>query len=61
MNCNKCGTPATLTGSDGGTDFGDSFTEYYECPTCGARGEVRGTVGESSDVWEQSGAIFVNY
>jgi len=54
MQCKICGEPVTQTDDEGGTQPGDEFTEYYECPH-GHVATISGTVGEPVKDWRYVG------
>ncbi len=58
MSCPNCGGSPELENDVGGTDMGDYFIETYECPMCGIRGKIRGTVGEPEN-WGKTGRLFM--
>ena len=58
MYCRQCDfEDLRQTGSEGGTQSG-WFTEYYECPACGAAGRIRGRNGDDPSTYNHSGPAF---
>jgi len=60
MTCANCGNPVEMDDeqTDATTELGATFQEVYECPHCGARGRIKGTVGEPAHTWNRSGMVF---
>ena len=60
MQCEKCGEPVTMTDDNGVTTPGETFVEYHECAN-GHRGQIKGVVGQSTERWRRTGAVFNGY
>lgn len=60
MTCEQCGAAMVISDSNGGTNPGDTFTEYWECAN-GHTGTVSGTVGDEVQSWNRSGPVFTEY
>lgn len=57
MSCERCGAELDLYKETGATDEG-SFTEYYECEGCGAKGVITGDAADPPKSWSRNGPAF---